>query len=266
MSSASVTIHALAPPPLCLADDATFWPWRTWTDLARWPDKPATVVVMPIAGLADWGLGHPLDLEETLLLPILKKASAGIPRDAGPRLLTLPPLRFATGVDPGCAFALEPPSMHRLLDEVAAGVAASGFTRVVLYNASPWNEELVDVAARDIRIARGLQMFCIHLSALGHDLHPTRSSTRRAAQTLATWLLDSEPEPEPKTSSGHASPDWPETERVRPLLGAPATLAEAREVGPAMLDAAGAHLRSLLGEIAARPPLAHGGVVRLIRS
>ncbi len=261
------------PPPLCVADDATFWPWINWTDFATWPDKGSTVVVLPLAGMADWGLGHALDLEETLALAILKDAASRLAPPApdsaaaGFRLLTLPPLRFVFGVHPGCAFAVDPPAVHRFLDEIVASVAAAGFTRVVLYNASPWNEEVIDAAARDLRIARGLQMFCVNLSGLGFDLHPTRSRTRRAAQTLATWLSGSEPETcddsfTPPGAAPRATSAWPEEERVSPLPGPAATLDEAAREGPALLEAAGRRLRSLLGEIAARPALADGGALR----
>lgn len=248
-------------PALCVADDATFWPWAAWTDFARWPDKGSTVVVIPLAGLADWGLGHALDLEETLSLAILKNAAARVGTAASFRLLTLPPLRFVVGTDPGCAFASEPAAAHRFIDEVVSSVAAAGFSRVVLYNASPWNEELIDAAARDIRIARGLQMFCVNLSGLGYDLHPTRSTTRRAAQTLATWLTGFEPEAVGAPEPGPAQA-WSEAETVSPLAEAPASFAEASLVGPALLARAGARLAGLLGEIAARAPLAHGGVIQ----
>ena len=53
-------------PPLCIADDATFWPWRTWTEFARLTsaEKAGITIIVPIAGFADWGLGHALDTEE----------------------------------------------------------------------------------------------------------------------------------------------------------------------------------------------------------
>lgn len=259
-----------AAPPLCIADDASFWPWRDWTEFAHWSDKTSTIVVVPLAGFADWGLGHALDLEETLSLGILKNAAARVGADAGFRLLTLPPLRFVAGFDPGCAFAAEPPLVDQFIDEIVASVAAAGFTRVVLYNANPWNEEVIDAAARDIRIARGLQMFCVNLSGLGYDLHPTRSKTRHAAQTLATWLTGTPPETLAPLASDPATASpaqcWPEAEAIRPLTEPPATLAEAEAAGPAMLAAAGAHLRSLLGEIAARPPLAHQGTILTMRA
>lgn len=259
MSAVTGTDQSYVTPPFCIADEATFWPSVTWADFARWPDKAATVVCVPLAGMADWGLGHPLDIEETLAMSILKGASELVGAEAGFRLLVLPPLRFVSGSDAGCAFTSEPPETHRYIDEVVASVAAAGFTRVVFYNASPWNEELIDAAGRDIRIARGLQMFCVNLSALGYDLHPTRSKTRRAAQTLMTYLTSMEPEPTGALVA--AANVWPEAETVLPPPGPAATLAEAAASGPEMLATAARRLRGLLGEIAVRPPLAHGGAI-----
>ena len=260
-------VSSIAAPPLCIADDGSFWPWKKWTDFASWPDKNSALVVVPVCGMADWGLGHALDVEEILALSILRDAAARVAPNSGFHLLTLPPLRFVIGSDPGCAFVADTALAHRFIDEVVGSIAAAGFTRIVLFNASPWNEDLVDVAARDLRIERGLQMFCVNLGGLGYDLHPARGDSRRAAQTLATWLLGAEPEP-PDAASAFASDaprSWPETETVPPLASPAATLAEAGKLGPAMLATAGAHLRRLLGEIAARAPLANGGVIREIR-
>ena len=137
-------------PSLCLADPATFWPWFTSPAIAHWPDRDRTVVVVPIAGLADWGLGHALDAEETVLLSVLRAASVRRPAELG--LLVVPPLRFVFGPDPGCAFAVAPPVIHALLAEVVASVAGAGFSRIVLYNSSPWNEEVCAAASRDLRL------------------------------------------------------------------------------------------------------------------
>lgn len=262
MSIATETVPFPDTPPFCIADPATFWPTVTWADFARWPDKGSTVVFVPLAGMADWGLGHALDLEETIALSILKGAAEQVGADAGFKLLVLPPLRFVSGNDAGCAFASEPPQTHRFIDEVVGSVAAAGFTRVVLYNASPWNEEIIDAAARDIRIARGLQMFCVNLSGLGFDLHPTRSKTRREAQTLMTYLAGTEPDlAVPVEDAVPAGMIWPEAEAVAILAGPAATLAEAEAQGPEMLALAAKRLRGLIGEIAARAPLAHGGAI-----
>lgn len=224
---ASTVENPPPPPPLCIADDDTFWAWHPWTDFARWPDKPDVTVVLPVCGLADWGLDAPLDAEETVLLSVLAEAARRGSLPPG-RLLVLPPQRFVLGPSDTCAFPVDPPLAHAALDEWCASVAAAGFRRVVLYNSSPWNEELCDAAARDIRIARGLQMFCVNLSALGLDFDPARGGDRAPLRFLIDELAAAEP----------AAPAGPR------------------------LAASAAHLSRLLVEIASRPPLPRDGALR----
>ncbi|MEO7599352.1 MAG: creatininase family protein [Opitutus sp.] len=244
------------PTPLCIADDATFWPWRRWPEFSRRADPAQTTVIVPLAGTADWGLGHALDAEETVLMTVLKEASKARPESLS--ILVIPPVRFVLGPFPGCAFAVDPTIAHALLAEVLGSIAVSGFRRVVLYNASPWNEELIAAAARDNRISLGLQIFRISLSGLGLDLHPTRSTSRRKVQTLITALTGREPDSPIAPISGsllHSE------ERVQPLTETPVPLAAANFEAAETLASAAAHLVRLLIEVAARPPLPHGGKI-----
>jgi creatinine amidohydrolase/Fe(II)-dependent formamide hydrolase-like protein len=174
---------------LCIADDATFWPWHRWPEFHRWPDRESTLVVVPLAGSADWGLGHPLDAEETVLMSVLREAS--LQRPAHLKLLVLPPVRFVLGPDAGSAFAVDPPLAHGLLAELLASVAASGFRKVVLYNSSPWNEEFIASVARDNRIALGLQdkLYLGNLSAK-RDWGHAREYVR------GMWLMLQQDEPD----------------------------------------------------------------------
>jgi creatinine amidohydrolase len=243
--------------PLCVADDATFWAWHRWPEFSRCPNPASTVVVVPLCGIADWGLGHALDAEETVLMHVLRDASQR--RPAHLPLLVIPPLRFVLGSDPGCAFAVDPPTAHGFLADVLGSIAVSGFKRVLLYNASPWNEEFIAAVARDNRIALGLQLFRISLSGLGLDLHPVRSKSRRTFQTLVTALTGCEPEPPPRDASGPPFPRPWGDERVHLLTEPALSLAAARVEAPAVLDAAAAQLVGLLGEIHAYPPLRHDG-------
>jgi len=249
---------AADPVPLCVADDATFWPWRTWTEFARLSEsqKLGTTVIVPIAGMADWGIGHPLDAEEVLLMHVLKAAVERPPANFVP--LVIPPLRFVLGPDPACAFSVDPPTAHALLREVAASIHATGFRRIILFNASPWNEELCAAASRDLRIEFGLQVFRINLGALGLDLHPVRGATRRDAQTCVTALLGRSPAPGPATAGPR--PAWGE-ERISPLDGPGVSVDLARTQGPALLAAAAHRLGALFAEIAAHPPLPRGGAI-----
>jgi hypothetical protein len=243
---------------LCQVDEKTFWPWRTWADFARLADKKNISVIVPIAGFADWGLGHALDAEETVLMRVLAAAS----RLSDPaRLVVLPPLRFVVGANPGCAFTVDVPTAHAFIDEVCATIAAAGFSRVVLFNASPWNEELIDAAARDLRIERALQMFCINLSALDLDFHPTRSRKRHALQTLITALTGRAPgAPEARSIDSKLAAALGE-DLVTPLTE-PALGVEAASVaGGELLAQSAARLAALFVEINSRPALPRDGTL-----
>jgi creatinine amidohydrolase len=236
-------------PELCVADDATFWPWFSSPTIGAWHDKDRTVVILPLAGMADWGLGHPLDAEETVLMHVLRDACRLVPKGRKP--LVAPVLRFSFGADPSCAFPVDQPTAHALIAEAAASVAASGFSRIAIVNSSPWSEELCNAAARDLRVSRGLHMFHLHLSALELDFHPVRSRSRRRVQTLLTSLYGHEPE---APASGHGEPKWGD-ESVGPLVGAPAKLADARAEGAAILAAAAGRMAKLISDIRDAAPL-----------
>lgn len=247
----------MTSPDLCVADPSTFWPWRRWPEFSAWPDKSRTVVILPIVGFSDWGLGHPLDAEETVLLPILREASQR--RPASLPLLVVPPLRFVFGPSPGCAFAVDAPTAHALLAEWTGSIVSSGFRRIVFLNASPWNEEICAAASRDLRLKHDVQIFRVALPGLGLDFHLTRSPDRRRVQTVLTALFGREPDP---AAPGQPVPSvrWGE-EPVAPLLGASVPLDEARRLAPGIVSAAADRLLGLLLEIQARPPPAHGFAV-----
>ncbi len=236
---------------LCVADDETFWPWLSWPKFESMADRESRVVVAPLAGMADWGLGHPLDAEETALLGVLKAAIGLV--QAGQRPVVLPPLRFVFGADASCAFAVDQPAAHAAIADVAASVAASGFRKLVLLNASPWNEELCSAAARDLRVSKGLHVFVVHLSALELDFHPQRSRSRRRVQTLLTALYGVGPEAATDVAPG-AKNAWG-VEPVDPLGGVPVPLAQAQSEGAEILAAASSRLAKLLSEIHGRAPL-----------
>lgn len=205
--------------------------------------------MIPMTGFADAALGHPLDGEETVLLSVLKSASEHSAGD-GP-LLVLPPLRFLAGPGEYCAFAVPPPLAHALIREVVESVTASGFRRIVLLNSSPWNESLIDVAARDLRLALGVSLFCVNLSALGLDFHPFRSTSRRLVQTLLTGLYGREP----KRSARGSFPGSFAREALPPVLAPWDNVDESASRVPAILRTAAERLSSLLQEIRAHPLL-----------
>jgi creatinine amidohydrolase len=251
MSPISPLPPAAQSPSLCIADDATFWPWLSSPRITSWPNPGRTVVILPLAGLADWGLGHPLDAEETVLMHVLRDACKLVASDRKP--LVVPPLRFTFGADLSCAFPVDQPTAHALIEGVAASVAAAGFQKILIVNSSPWSEELCSAAARDLRVSRGLHMFQVHLSAIDLDFHPVRSRSRRRLQTLLTSLYGSAPERLDSDAPAKAAA-WGD-ESVPSLPGPAVNLDAARIDGAATLSSAAGRLAKLISDIHDRPPL-----------
>jgi creatinine amidohydrolase len=128
-------------------------------------------------------------------------------------------------------------------------VKRSGFHKLVFFTTSPWNEELVDAASRDVRVSLGLQTFLIHLSSLGVGFHP--ASPRRAeAQAAAAHLLQAPPAPNTRAAEISDADFRPGSFR-QPAPLAPDTTKDGR----AILETAAQRLAQLLAEVHARGPL-----------
>ena len=173
---------------LCNANQDTFWPRLKWPDFAAMLKQERVVVILPVAGFADWGNNLPLDWEEQVAMEILKRASQQL-HPAVPHLV-LPPQRYVTGSRETAAFTMKPDEVYDAISEIIESVKASGFRKVVFYNSSPWNEDLLETIARDLRVDFGMQTFCINLSGLGIDLSEpqTEVQSEDAAAKLASLL------------------------------------------------------------------------------
>lgn len=183
---------AVSTTSLCNCPDPYFWPWQRWPEFAHWSNPADALVVVPLAGMTDWKLGLPLDAEELVLMELLRLALSKAKPD--PRRITvIPPLRFVFGAGPDCVFAADPDETHAFIEEVVQSIAASGFKRVLLYNASPWNEELTAAAARDLRISERLQMFRINLRGVGLDFATDSETEQQSLRDIVTSLTNADP-------------------------------------------------------------------------
>lgn len=232
-------------------ETGALWANLTTDGFRDLPHPERMTVILPLAGFADWGLGRPLDLEEHLLASVFGAAADRI-RDLS-EFLVLPPLRFLHAPYDHTFFGLDPDEVEDQIREMARSVKASGFKRLVFFNANPWNEELVESLALDLRVDLGLSTFCLHLAALGLDLHPGRSSTRADAQCAASaafGIVAEEPNRPTRESLTWFRPgryDQPaplQTQRSR---------RDAIEKGQSILRSAGDQMVQLLREIAAHP-------------
>lgn len=152
---------------LSITHDASFWPFHTWAEFSLMPDRDRRVVIIPVVGMGDWGFEAPLDFEECLALSILKDA-LGKASDTTP-FLVIPPVRFTMGRPGQSYFTVDAETAHVTLEDIVGSIQAQGFRKILFYNSSPWNEDLVDATGRDLRIKLGVQPFCINLSSLGLD-------------------------------------------------------------------------------------------------
>lgn len=232
---------------LANVDRGTFWAHHAWSEFASLAAKDRCLAILPLFGFADHGLGQPLDAEEILGNAIIRHAviQAGnvVP------CLVLPPVRFALAPYPSSFFGVDAETAHTMLHEIAAGVKAAGFTKLVFVNTTPWNRELVIDASRDIRVTQKLQTFIIATQALGFDFHP--ASTKRAqAQAAVAHLLGAPAHPSAKPA------DIRDIEFRPGYYRQPAPLSPDLSVnGAEVVNAAGQHLARLFADIHARAPL-----------
>ena len=138
------------------AEPETFWAHHAWTDFAALPQKEYAVVVLPVHGFARHGAS------------LLRQAIAQVKARFTVRVLR--PLRFVPAETIGGFFGLDPGTAHDLAGEIAAGVKAAGFHKLVFFNTSPDNEPFVGAAAMDARARLGLRTYVIHARSLGLDV------------------------------------------------------------------------------------------------
>jgi hypothetical protein len=242
---------------LCIHDSPTFWPHRRWPEFENWPDKAETLVLCPVTGHTDWGLGHPLDAEELIITTLLGHAAGKLSNKNA--WLTLPPCRFTSGPHARTSFPVPLELAFAHLTAWGKSVAESGFRKLVFVNASSFHEDIIDAVGRDLRVEFGIQVFIINLSGLGISLHPDSPEGRLRAQTLITAILQQAPVSEaydysaktplpPGVEAPWDTPEWPMPE--------PLSLAEAAAAAPAFLDQAAEHFIRLTTEILGHPPLA----------
>ncbi|MFA5057668.1 MAG: creatininase family protein [Opitutaceae bacterium] len=152
---------------LAAAEPETCWAHHAWPDFAALPQKEYAIVVLPIHGLTDHGADLPLDVEELVGGALLRRAVEQVKTRFVVRVL--PPLRFLPAFGVRGFFEVDPETAHHLVAEVAAGVKAAGFHKLVFLNTSSINEPFVATAALDARAGCGLRTYVIHTRALGLD-------------------------------------------------------------------------------------------------
>ena len=233
------------------ADRATAWANYAWPDFGSSVIDDHALAILPVYGMADHGLGLPLDAEEVLGSTVLNRAVSLLPE--GTTVRVMPPLRFVLGPYPSCTFGIDPDTARAVVLELAQGVRAAGFHKLVFFTTSPWNTEFVDATSRDVRTVEALQTFVANLNQLGLSFHPA-SEERARAQSAVAKRLGETPRPSGRPSPVRADPDFRPGNWQTPHPLPPGPPVD----GTFFARQAGDRLAALLLEMIVRPPVSGG--------
>jgi hypothetical protein len=232
---------------LYAGDNAHAWHALRWPQFAEFKKPETALVIQPIYSISDWAMGRPMDAEEVAGSAVLDGAITQCSESLD--ALVLPAMRYTPKQSVGTAFGLDIEVAHRIMVETITSAAEAGFKRFVLFNTSPFLEEWIDVAARDLRVQTNLQMFCLNFSGIGLDFHPVRGGARAGLQSLLTYLLDEAPEDVAHESNTSLDPIARSVVLTRKSLGE-----DPRGAGRLLSNVA-SELARLLREIASHPTL-----------
>jgi creatinine amidohydrolase len=259
-------------------------PVRFWAELSTGDfaalDAATTVAVLPVAATEQHGPHLPLSVDTTLVEGVLAAALPHLPSDAS--VLVLP--TQAIGLSPEhTAFAgtltLQPQTIIALWTDIGACVARAGVKKLVLFNSHGGQVSVMDIVARELRVAHGLIVYStswynLPLGDAVTGLFPAdehRFGVHAGDMETSMMLALA-----PHRVAMVAAQDFSSTSRTRaaryPILGngksaklgwamqdynehgaAGNAAAATAEKGHALVDAAGRQLALLLQEVAALP-------------
>ncbi len=151
----------------------------SWPDIAAL-DKEQGVVILPVGAVEQHGPHLPI-LTDTLLASTMVEAMLPLLAD-DVAAWALPPLPYSKSNEhinfPG-TISLSASTLVAVLHDIAASVARAGFRRLAFVNGHGGNIALLEMAARDIRVATGLMVFSIQPGFQGDPPFPISDEERR---------------------------------------------------------------------------------------
>ena len=141
--------------------DARNFAYLTWKQVDALP-RESTLLVLPTAAIEQHGHHLPLATDTLINNLLLGKALALLPDELP--IYALPPVCYGKSNEhigfPG-TLSVSAQTFMAVVRDLGASIAASGFTKLVIYNTHGGNTSLVDVLARDLRAEFGLRAFSL---------------------------------------------------------------------------------------------------------
>jgi creatinine amidohydrolase len=196
--------------------DARNFAYLTWKQVDALP-RAQTLLVLPTAAIEQHGHHLPLATDTLINNLLLGKALDRI--DSKLPIYALPPVCYGKSNEhigfPG-TLSVSAHTFLAVLRDIGAGIAAGGFTKLVLYNTHGGNTSLVDVIARDLRAEFGLRTFTL-FGSVGASFEGVSQQERaygfHAGEIETAYLLHGIPElvhPSEYTSNYIARIDEPD--------------------------------------------------------
>ena len=177
--------------------DARNFAYLTWKQVDALP-RAETLIVLPTAAIEQHGHHLPLATDTLINNLLLGKALERLAPELP--IYALPPVCYGKSNEhigfPG-TLSVSAQTFLAVVRDLGASIAASGFTKLVLYNTHGGNTSLVDVIARDLRAEFGLRTFTLFgsVGAAFDGLHPQeRAYGFHAGEVETAFLLHGAPE------------------------------------------------------------------------
>ena len=126
-------------------------------------DKRDGVVILPIGAVEQHGAHLPVLTDTLIATSTLNATLAALPGEV--KAWALPPMNYGKSNEhlnyPG-TISLSADTLIAILHDIGASIARSGFRRLAFLNGHGGNMPLLNMVARDIRVATGLMCFNIH--------------------------------------------------------------------------------------------------------
>ncbi|CAG5093083.1 Creatinine amidohydrolase [Thermobacillus xylanilyticus] len=129
--------------------------------------KENALVILPVGAIEQHGPHMPVMTDTLIGEAVLTRTMELLPKDSN--IWLLPPLAYGKSnehLDFAGTISLSAATLLQVLLDIAASVKRSGFRRLLLLNTHGGNQDLMLVAAREIRIANDLMVFYISPGSL----------------------------------------------------------------------------------------------------
>ncbi|WP_426454258.1 creatininase family protein [Paenibacillus sp. S-38] len=147
--------------------DSRFLPRCSKLEVEAIPKEEA-LVVLPVGAVEQHGPHLPVYTDTLIGEAFLTYAFDELPPNA--QIWLLPPLPYGKSSEhlghPG-TISLSAPTLMSVLTDIASSLSRSGFRRLVLFNTHGGNADLLNLMAREIRIAEDMMVFRLDPGALG---------------------------------------------------------------------------------------------------